>query len=142
MSQESFICKDILNGLILTVISTQNEIKDVIRTAFGQIAELREDGEDERDENSKEELEARLVTLRQALKMLFEVLTSNFVAKVMLDVFGTWAVMGLVADVASTGFLGSLKTLFEVLISNALKKSTNVIFSSASASKGLVEDAL
>ncbi|CEG82144.1 hypothetical protein RMATCC62417_16261 [Rhizopus microsporus] len=52
-----------LNRLILTVISTQNEIKDAIRAASDHIAELREEMREMRI--SKQELEAQLEELRK-----------------------------------------------------------------------------
>ncbi|CEG74742.1 hypothetical protein RMATCC62417_09903 [Rhizopus microsporus] len=63
MSQESFLREDMLNRLILTVISTQNEIKDAIRAASGQIADLREEMREMRI--SKQGLEAQLEELRK-----------------------------------------------------------------------------
>lgn len=43
ISQGSLLREDILNRLIFTVISKQNEVKDTIRAAFGQIVVLIEE---------------------------------------------------------------------------------------------------
>lgn len=43
MSQESFVREEMFNQLILSVISTQNEIKNAIRVASSEITELRKE---------------------------------------------------------------------------------------------------